>query len=163
MRHFAGIILALAASAALFFGGGWGVSQFSALAGSNGLWVSNALTNSRGLLAVVVVLGTGLLLGILLAGSRVSPLATGLPGLVLLAWTALVVTGNAHALSLVPLQGSRYAAGFTFLLVRGVLALVGTAMVVPLLMPSRWQRRYRAADEYRTDRIDLPTAYGMAP
>ena len=93
MRHITGFFLALAISAALFFGGGWGIARFSALEAGQGLRTAHALTDPHNLLPLAALLGTGLLLGILLAVRRVSALATGLPGLALLGWSALL----AHA------------------------------------------------------------------
>lgn len=98
----------------------------------------------HGVLALAAVAGTGLLLGLLLVGPAVSPLAAGLPGLVLLGWTALLVGRPASALRLIPMHGRDVADGFQLLLTSGVLALLGAAMIVPLFVPSRWRRRRRA-------------------
>lgn len=163
MRHFTGFILALAMSAALFFGAGWGISRFVALRAGNGLWTAHALSTANGELAIAAVLGAGLLLGILLASKPVSPLATGLPGLALIGWSLLVVMHSRTALSLVPLAGRSYTDGFTFMLFSGVLALIGIAMVVPLLMPARWRGRTARTDEYATDRLSMPASYDLAP
>jgi hypothetical protein len=163
MRHFTGFILALAMSAALFFGGGWGIWRIaSAHRAGDLLGGGQLLTSIAGLLAVGAVVGTGLLLGILLAAPGVSPLAAGLPGLGLLGWSALVVAHSRYALAFVPLPGSHYAAGFTSMLLSGALALVGAAMIVPLLLPSRWRRRY-ASDEFDDDDIDVSAELGLVP
>lgn len=152
MRHFVGLILAVALAAALFFGGGWGMTHITSLAHAN-----SSLPDRTGLIALACMLGTGLLLGILLAVPAVSPLATGLPGLVLLAWTAFMIVSYQRAVSWVPWQGTSYGTGFKDLLVAGVLAMLGIAMVIPLFVPSRW---YRFAREEDVD-ADLPTATGL--
>ena len=96
MRHFAGLILALALTAALYFGAGWGRTHILSLAHT-----SSGLPDRTGLIALACMLGTGLLLGLLLVVPAVSPLATGLPGLALLAWTAFMVVSYQRALSCV--------------------------------------------------------------
>jgi hypothetical protein len=163
LRHITGFILALAMSAALFFGGGWGIWRIASAHGAGSpLGDGQALTSVPGLLAVGAVVGTGLLLGILLAVPAVSPLAAGLPGLGLLGWSGLVVAHSRYALRFVPLPGSHYAAGFTSMLFSGALALAGTAMVVPLLVPSRWRRSY-VDDEFDDDDIDVSAELGLVP
>jgi hypothetical protein len=142
MRHFVGLILAIALAAALFFGGGWGLTHISALAHS-----SAGLPSRTGLIALAAMGGAGLLLGILLVVPAVSPLATGLPGLVLLAWTALLTVSYARATKWVPLQGTAYGAGFRDLLAAGVLAMLGIVMIIPLFVPSRWHGSQRGYDD----------------
>jgi hypothetical protein len=142
MRHVFGIVLAVAMAAALFFGAGWGVARIVALH-SRG----TGLTSTHGLAAVALVLGTGLLLGILLAVPAISPLGAGLPGLLLLGWSALFVVKAGSATRLIPLHGHAFAAGFGSMLGTGVLALAGATMVVPLFVPSRWRRGSDADDE----------------
>ena len=151
MRHVLGIILAAAMAAALFFGAGWGVERITALHARGG-----SLTSAHGLIAVAAVLGTGLLLGILVAVPRISPLGGGLPGLLLLGWSALEVVSARRAARLIPLQGHSFAAGFGSMLVTGVLALAGAVMIVPLFLPSRWRRR-GSEDDY----VDIPSGIGL--
>src|SRR5207244_7382922 len=141
MRHFIGLILGLVLAAAVFFGGGWGAEHVAALAGH-----SVGLPSRTGLIGLAAMLGAGLLLGILLAVPAVSPLATGLPGLILLGWTALLAVSAHRALAWIPLQGHTSGAGFRVLLLNGTLALIGMAMIVPLFLPSRWHRFPRDAD-----------------
>jgi hypothetical protein len=145
MRHVVGFILALMLAAALFAGGGWGIHTIRAVQHDG-----TGLTSMTGALALAAVAGTGLLLGLLLVGPAVSPLAAGLPGLVLLGWTALLVARSASALRLIPMHDRDMADGFQVLLTSGVLALLGAAMIVPLFVPSRWRRRRPAAtyDDY---------------
>ncbi len=151
MRHMLGVLLAVAMGAALFFGGGWGIARITALhaAGQN-------IGTAQGLTALGAVLGTGLLLGILLAAPGISPLGTGLPGIVLLAWTALLVLSARRAAKLIPLQGHSFATGFGTMLGTGILAMVGIMMIVPLFVPSRWRREYTEEDF-----AGMPTAPGM--
>src|SRR5262250_3202891 len=133
MRHFIGLILGLVLAAALFFGAGWGAEHVPALAGH-----SVGLPSRTGLIGLAAMLGAGLFLGILLAVPAVSPLATGLPGLLLLGWTALLAVSSHRALAWIPLQGHTFGAGFRILLLNGTLALLGMAMIVPMFLPSRW-------------------------
>jgi hypothetical protein len=134
MRHLIGFILAIALGAALFFAAGWGFIHMTSLT-AHGI----NLTGRTGLMALAALAGTGLLLGILLAVRAISPLATGLPGLVLLAWSALLAVSAHRALGWVPLQGHSFGAGFRALLAGGTLTLLGAAMIVPLFLPSRWR------------------------
>jgi hypothetical protein len=147
MRHLSGIVLAIVAALAIFFGGGWGYlrllqvptaheAQASLPAGGGSL-----LHHHQVLLALAALLAVGLLIGLLMAVPWVSPLATGLPGLALLALTGLYVTRVHRAVQLIPLRDRPYGLGFEALLFNGVLALIGLAMVIPLFVPSRWRRR----------------------
>ena len=163
MRHVIGFFLALAASAALFFGGGWGSFRFSAMQSGQGLRTVTAWTSLHNVLPIAALAGTALLLGILLAVRPVSALATGLPGLALIGWSALVLLRGTHALTYLPMSGSRYAAGFTAMLSSGVLLLLGAAMIIPIFMPSRWRSNLREeAEEYSED-ISTASALGLVP
>jgi hypothetical protein len=153
MRHLLGVLLAVAMGAALFFGGGWGIARIMAMH-ARGVTISGA----PGLIALGAVLGTGLLLGILMAAPGISPLGAGLPGLGLLAWSALLVLSGRRAIQLIPLQGHSFATGFGSMLATGTLALAGIMMVIPLFVPSRWRHEY-GDEEY----IDMPTAIGLVP
>ena len=150
MRHVIGIVLAAATAAALFFGAGWGVARITALH-SQGV----SLSSTHALVAVAVVVGTGAEVGVLLAVPRISPLGAGLPGLLLLAWSALLVVSARRATRLIPMHGHSFAAGFGSMLATGMLALAGAAMVIPLFVPSRWRRR--GGDDY----VDIPTGIGL--
>jgi hypothetical protein len=163
MRHIAGFFLALAMSAALFFGAGWGIAKFPALAAGQGLRTTHALTDLHNVLPLAALLGTALMLGILLAVRRVSALATGLPGLALLGWSALLLARGRHALSYVPMPTSHYAAGFTAMLSSGALALLGAGMIIPLLMPSRWRSDVAEVEEYDDDDFSVTSALGLVP
>ena len=154
MRHLIGLILAVALAAAVFFGGGWGADHVSALVGH-----SVSLPSRTGLIGLAAALGTGAFIGVLMVLPAVSPLATGLPGLVLLAWTALLALSSHRALSWIPLQGHSFGAGFRILLVSGTLALAGMAMIVPMFLPSRWRSGEYLDDE--DDDLELPAATGL--
>jgi hypothetical protein len=93
-----------------------------------------------------VLLAVGLLAGLLMAVPRISPLAAGLPGLALLAWTGLYLFSVRHAVQYIPLKTRPYGMGFEALLFDGVLALAGLAMVVPLFVPSRWRGRREVSE-----------------
>jgi hypothetical protein len=155
MRHLIGLILGLALAAAVFLAGGWGAEHVPALVGH-----SVGLPSRTGLIGLAAMLGAGLLLGILLAVPAVSPLATGLPGLVLLGWTALLAVSPHRALAWIPLQGHTFGAGFRILLLNGTLALLGMAMIVPMFLPSRWHRS-RIDDDDDSDVLELPAATGL--
>lgn len=162
MRHVLGLILALATSAALFFGAGLGIWRFSVLSRSaSGVGLSGLGTTAT-LVPLGALLGAGLLLGVLLLTSRASPLSTGLPGLALLGWSGLLVTRGMHAIAYVPMAGSHFAAGFTLMLSSGALALLGAAMIAPLFVPSRW-RRFESEDDDYDDDIDVPAELGLVP
>lgn len=135
MRHWIGLGLAITLGLALFFGGGWGVAQMSNLP-AEGLTV----TSVRGVAALGVLAAVGVLLGILMVAPRISPLAAGLPGLVFLAWTGLLGLSGTVAVSLIPMRAEPAGTGFQMMLVSGVLALLGFAMIFPLFVPSRWWR-----------------------
>jgi hypothetical protein len=151
MRHLFGVVLAMVTGAALFVAAGWGVAKITSLHDRGMI-----LTSTRGLAAVAALLVVGLLLGILLAVPGVSPVSTGLPGILLLAWSALLVVSTRRATRLIPLQGHSFAEGFGSMLTSGVLALIGAVMIVPLFVPSRWRRRY-AEDDY----ADEPSEIGL--
>jgi hypothetical protein len=155
MRHLIGLILAIALAAALFFGGGWGAEHVAALAGH-----SVGLPSRPGLIGLAAALATGAFLGILLVVPAVSPLATGLPGLALLAWTAGLAVSAHRALAWIPLQAHTFGLGFRVLLLNGTLAVAGMAMIIPLFLPSRWHGRYHE-DLEDEDSEDLPVSTGL--
>lgn len=163
-RHFVGFILALGVLAMLFFGTAWGVGRIVVLRGSvTALGTEHVLTSTRGLMAVAAVLATGLVIGIMLVAPAVSPLATGLPGLILLGWSALVVMHSRYAVRYMPWPGSHFGTGLSYLLFNGVLGLIGAVMIIPLAVPSRWRRRrYDYVDEEEDDR-SMHTALGLIP
>jgi hypothetical protein len=149
MRHLVGIALAMVMAAALFLLGAWGyqwlvrAASVSVLPAGGG----SLLPDHRTLAALIAVAVTGMLAGILVTTPRISPLAAGLPGLLLLGWTALYVVSTRHAVGLVPLKSHVYGAGLEEMLRSGILGAAGLAMVIPLFVPSRWRARRAAAPE----------------
>ena len=148
MRHLIGIVLAIVMAGVLFFAAAWGYLKLTTgplrvlPPGSGG----SLLSDHRVLLAMAAVAGTGLLAGILIAAPRISPLAAGLPGLVLLAWTVLYLVSVHRAVQLIPLKSHPYGAGFEAMLAAGILGAAGLAMIVPMFVPSRWRSRPRAGE-----------------
>src|SRR5216684_7426338 len=134
LRHLIGVAFAVALAAAIFVGGGWGVAHMTSLSAQN-----ISLTSISGLSALGILLLVGLFLGILMV-APVSPLSTALPGVVMLAWTGLLGLNAQLAARIIPLRGHGYGAGFHTMLVSGALVLLGTLMVCPVFVPSRWRR-----------------------
>lgn len=99
-----------------------------------------------GLALAVALAGTALLAGICVAVRRVSPLAAGLPGLALIAWTVVYGFNVARAVRYIPLRAGAFGDGFEAMLFNGLLAVAGVVLVVPLLIPSRWRSRAACAN-----------------
>jgi hypothetical protein len=153
MRHVTGVALAVGLAAAVFFAASWGYlkllpGRVTAPAGGSLIHDHAVVQGFAALLAV------GLLAGILIAVPAISPLAAGLPGLALLAWTGLYLASTRRAVQYIPLKSHAYGAGFEDLLFGGLLAMAGLVMVIPLFVPSRWRRPapapvpYGAVDAY---------------
>ena len=150
MRHRIGIVLAVVMAAAVFFPGAWGylrllrlpaaADQLSNLPASGG----SLLHDHHVLLALAALIGTALLAGILIVVPRISPLAAGLPGLLLLGWTTLYLVSVRQGVDLIPLRSDPFGAGFEAMLFSGLLGAAGLAMILPMFVPSRW--RVRQAD-----------------
>jgi hypothetical protein len=164
MRHRIGIVLAVIMTGVLFFPGAWGylrllrlparADQLSDLPAGGGSLISE----HRVLLALAAVAGAALLAGILVAAPRISPLAAGLPGLLLLGWTGLYLASVRQAVDLIPLRSDPFGAGFEAMLFNGVLGAAGLAMIVPIFVPSRWRTRPltdTADDEFTTPEPEL--------
>jgi len=160
MRHRIGIVLAVIMTGVLFFPGAWGylrllrlpapADQLSDLPAGGGSLISE----HHVLLALAAVAGTALLAGILVAAPRISPLAAGLPGLLLLGWTGLYLANVRQGVDLIPLRSDPFGAGFEAMLFNGVLGAAGLAMAVPMFIPSRWRTR-PATDEFTTAELEL--------
>ena len=140
MRHLIGVILAIAIAAAIFFAASWAWLKVRAPLGATSLVHHRGVVEGFAVLAAV-----GLLAGLLIAVPWISPLASGLPGLAMLGWTALYLYSVPRAMRYIPLRTHPYGTGFAALLETGLLALAGAAMIVPLFVPSRWRRRRVAA------------------
>jgi len=148
MRHLIGVVLAIVMAAAVFFAASWGYLKLLTGSGRFGTLPAGggSLLHDRTVIeGFGALLAVGLVAGILIAVPRVSPLASGLPGLVLLAWTGLYLFSARRAVQYIPLKTRVYGSGFEDMLFDGVLALVGMAMIIPLFVPSRWSRRVMAA------------------
>ncbi|MGI5291606.1 hypothetical protein ACQEVF_51015 [Nonomuraea polychroma] len=108
--------------------------------------------NQQMWIALGAMAAVGLVVGLVVAG-RVSPLATFVPSMVLLAWTVIYALDVNRALSLIPSEPSVNQiirdAGFgaKTMLTTGVFALLGVALFIPVLMPSRWSRQRDDMDE----------------
>src|SRR3984893_2271083 len=155
MRHLIVVALAIVMAAAVFFAGSWGYLKLlsgsakgTLPAGSGSLIHDHAVLEGFG-----VLLAVGLLAGILMVLPMISPLAAGLPGLALLAWTGLYLASARRAVYYIPLKSQVYGAGVEDLVVDGGLALAGLVMIIPLFVPSRWRLRSAAA----------PSPYGAVP
>jgi hypothetical protein len=156
VRHLYGTALAVAMTAIMFFAGSWGYlrllklpvppGQLAALPAGGG----SLLGNSSMLLALAAVVGPAVLAGLLVMLPRISPLAAGLPGLLLLAWTALYLVSVRRAVTFIPLRSHAFGAGWEGLLFNGVLGAAGAVLVFPLFIPSRW-RAARVADVAEPD------------
>jgi hypothetical protein len=145
MRHVLGLVIGLAATAALLYGAGWATVEF--LKGAQ-LTAGNPIDDTNVLLGLAALAGVGLVYGLVIAG-RISPLAAFVPSIVLLAWTVVYVLDVRRALDLAQTvaSDSQYAAGMHALLASGVYAMLGVALFVPVLMPSRWARRDEDLDD----------------
>ena len=160
MRHVMGLALAVAMAVVLFVAGSWGYLKLLASPARSGILpaAGGSLMHDHavveGFAALLVV---GLLAGILIVGPTISPLAAGLPGLALLAWTGLYLASARRAVYYIPLKSRVYGAGFEALLFDGVLALAGLIMIIPLFVPSRWRlRAAAAASPYAAVRTPIP-------
>jgi hypothetical protein len=157
MRHLIGVALAIVMAAAVFFAASWGYLKLLIGPARNGVLPAGGgslIHNHAVLEGFGVLLAVGLLAGILMAVPVISPLASGLPGLALLAWTGLYLSSVRRAVQYIPLKSQSYGAGFEAMLFGGVLAMAGLAMIIPLFVPSRWRSRSVAA---------VPASYEATP
>jgi hypothetical protein len=146
MRHLIGFGLALAVAAAVFFGAAWGYLRLLRIPVVNGAAATlpangGSLLHDGGVLwAFGAVAATALLIGVCVALPWMSPLASGLPGLVLIGVTVWYGVNVQQAVRYIPLRGDAFGDGFEAMLFNGVLAAAGLVMVVPLFIPARWRR-----------------------
>jgi hypothetical protein len=139
-----GLLLAAVVAAVIFFADGWAIQTITGrLAPGEGLRSTHTVA-AFGLLAV-----SGLVLGVVLALRRLPPLACGLPGIALVAWSALAAFDQSGALRIVPLSADAFGQGFADMLLEGLAAVLGAALITPLLLPlassPRWRRAGRGA------------------
>ncbi len=145
MRHLTGVALAVALAAAVFFAATWGYLRLRTIPASNGSAAAlpagggSLLHDARVLYAFAALAGTALLAGVCVTVRRISPLAAGLPGLVLIAWTVVYGFSVARAVRYIPLKADAFGHGFEAMLFSGLLAAAGLVLVVPLFIPSRWR------------------------
>ena len=168
MRHRIGMVLAVIMTAVLFFPGAWGYLRLLRLpalpAPLSGLPAGGgSLLSFHGVLAALAaVAATGVLAGILIAAPRISPLAAGLPGLLLIGWTALYLASVRHAVELIPLKSYPSGAGYEAMLFNGILGASGLAMITPMFVPSRWRAR-RAGQSEAGELVSGPGDTTAAP
>lgn len=176
MRHLYGVALAVLFTAALFFGAAWGYmlvtdgvdASMAASGGPAGGGVLPAgggslFQNMHVMAGGGALLAVGLAAGLLMMIRWVSPLAAGLPGLALVAWTVLFVSDVREAVRLIPLKNHDFGAGFEALLFTGLLGAAGLAMIVPLFIPSRWRRPPRVPGYAALGESTLAQAAALSP
>ena len=153
MRHRIGIVMAVIMAGVLFFPGAWGYLRLLRVPAAAGQLAQlpagggSLISDHNVLIAFAAMACTGLLAGILIAVPRISPLAAGLPGLMLLGWTALYLVSVRQAVDLIPLRSDPFGAGFEAMLLNGILTAAGLAMITPMFVPSRWRARGTDASE----------------
>lgn len=160
MRHLYGAALAVIMTAAMFFAGSWGYlrllklpvppGQATALPAGGG----SLLSNSTVLLALAALAAIAVIAGVLAMVRWFSPLAAGLPGLLLLAWTGIYLVNVRRAVEFIPLRSHSFGAGWEGLLFNGILGAVGAVMIFPLFIPSRWRGTRRAEAEALASDVD---------
>ena len=152
-------------TAVMFFAGAWGYLQLLRLpvppGQANALPAGGGslLSNSTALLALAALVATALLAGVLAVVPWFSPLASGLPGLLLIGWTAVYFVSVRRAVEFIPLRSHSFGAGWEGLLFNGILGAVGVVMIFPMFIPSRWRGPARAErDAFTSDVDDYLTA-----
>jgi hypothetical protein len=160
MLHLVGVLLAVVLAAAVFFAASWGYLKLFTLPLSLPVSTGSLLHHTAILEGLGALAGVGLLAGLLIALPRVSPLAAGLPGLVLLAWTGLYIFSVHRAVQYIPLKTRSYGMGFEAMLFDGILAMAGLVMIIPLFVPSRWRLApvalVRVQDEALDSTVSIP-------
>ncbi|GAA4590888.1 hypothetical protein GCM10023194_48760 [Planotetraspora phitsanulokensis] len=148
MRHFFGLLLGVFMTAAVLLGAGWASQEVIRGAAQN----LDPSRDWRILTAIGVMALVGLLLAVVLV-TRVSPLAAFVPSLVLLAWTVVYILDVSRATGLAPtgpsvqVEVAEAGRGMLTLLSTGILGMLGVALFVPVLMPSRWAGPVRDDEE----------------
>lgn len=132
-------------AAVMFFAAAWGYARLLKLPVPPGQAALPAgggslLGNGPELLALAALIVTGVLAAVVVMDRRLSPLAAGLPGVLLLAWTVLYLVSVRHAVALIPLRSQSFGAGWEALLFHGVLGAAGALLIVPAVIPARWRK-----------------------
>jgi hypothetical protein len=160
MRHLYGAAMAVLLAAAIFFGASWGYVRVFRVPVPvdqvTGSPAGSLVHNHHFLIGGGIMLAVGLAVGLAMVIPWVSPLASGLPGLVLMAWSGLYLFDVKDAIRLIPLKHYDYGVGFELLLTTGLLAMLGIAMVVPLFIPSRWRRPAVVKADEVTESVSPP-------
>src|SRR6201990_387133 len=147
-------------TAVMFFAGAWGYLQLLRLPVPPGQATAlpagggSLLSNSTALLALAAPLATAVLARVVAPGPWCSPLASGLPGVLLLAWTALYLVSVRRAVEFIPLRTHSFGAGWESLLFNGILGAVGAVMILPMFIPSRWRGPAKAESDAFTGDVD---------
>jgi hypothetical protein len=163
VRHLIGIGLAIGLAAAVFFAASWGYIRLLRIPVVNGGASTlpaggGSLLHSTSVLEAVGALAwPALAAGIFIAVRRISPLAAGLPGIALLAWTVVYGFNVRRAVHYIPLRNDAFGFGFEAMLMNGLLAAAGLALVVPLFIPSRWR------SQAQRQAFGAPDAEGAIP
>jgi hypothetical protein len=151
--------------AVMFFAGAWGYLQLLRLPIPPGQATplpaggASLLSNSTAMLALAALVATAVLAGVLAVVPWFSPLASGLPGVLLLAWTGLYLASVRRAVEFIPLRSHSFGAGWEGLLFNGILAAAGAVMIFPMFIPSRWrERRPAESDAFTSDMDDYLAA-----
>ncbi|MEU9886175.1 hypothetical protein AB0M95_27135 [Sphaerisporangium sp. NPDC051017] len=165
MRHFLGLLLGVVVTAVILAGAGWASQDaVRGMLSVTGGAVVDPVRDTKALVGIGAMLVVGLLFGLVVAG-RVSPLATFVPSMALLAWTVIYALDVNRALGLAPTDPSldpmivQAGKGMQDLLSRGVFALLGIALFVPVLMPTRWTGRRDDADDDYEEGTETSEAY----
>ncbi|MFC6087109.1 hypothetical protein [Sphaerisporangium aureirubrum] len=165
MRHFLGLLLGIVMTAVLTAGAGWASQDVmrGLVSTAGGAAAVDPVRDTKALVAIGAMVVAGLLLGLVVAG-RVSPLATFIPSMVMLAWTVIYVLDVTRALGLAPTDPTmdpnivQAGKGMQDLLAKGVFAMLGLALFIPVLMPSRWAGRHDAEEPYEEEPVE-PAGY----
>ncbi|MEV5410345.1 hypothetical protein AB0K60_16090 [Thermopolyspora sp. NPDC052614] len=153
MRHVFGFLLGILVTAALLFGTGWATQ--GAVQGAANLIAP--VNQTQVLVALGAIAATGLVLGLVLV-ARLSPLTVFVPSIVLLAWTVVYVLDVTRAMNLAPVAGNlqqdlvRAGRGMQTLLASGIYLMLGIALFIPVLMPSRWAGPEHDDDDFDDNR-----------
>ncbi len=160
MRHVIGFLLGILVTAALLFGTGW-ATQGAVLGAAN---LIAPVNQSQVLVALGAIAAAGLVLGLVLV-ARLSPLTVFVPSIVLLAWTVVYVLDVGRAMNLAPVAENlqqdlvRAGRGMQTLLASGIYLMMGIALFIPVLMPSRWAGPERDDSDFDDDNREQSPYY----